>query len=59
MRRKMLAKSPRMLGVLNLVAEKSGWGKPLPKGRAQGFAICNNIGSFTAQVAEVSIAMAN
>ncbi len=55
MRRKMLAKSPRMLGVLNLVAEKSGWGKPLPKGHAQGFAMSNNIGSFTAQVAEVSI----
>ncbi len=55
MRRKLLAKSPRMLGVLNLAAEKAGWGKALPKGRAQGFAITNNIGSFTAQVAEVSV----
>jgi isoquinoline 1-oxidoreductase beta subunit len=55
MRRKMLSKSPRMLGVLNLAAEKAGWGKPLPKGHAQGFAITNNVGSFTAQVAEVSV----
>jgi len=55
MRRKMLAKQPRMLGVLNLVAEKAGWGKALPKGHAQGFAMSNNIGSFTAQIAEVSV----
>jgi isoquinoline 1-oxidoreductase subunit beta len=55
MRRKMLTKSPRMLGVLNLVAEKAGWGKPLPAGHAQGFAMSNNVGSFTAQIAEVSV----
>jgi isoquinoline 1-oxidoreductase beta subunit len=55
MRRKMLAKSPRMLGVLNLVTEKAGWGKTLPAGHAQGFAITNNVGSFTAQIAEVSV----
>lgn len=54
-RRKMLAKSPRMLGVLNLVAEKANWGKTMPKGSAQGFAISNNVGSFTATVAEVTI----
>jgi len=54
-RRKLLANQPRMLAVLNLVAEKSGWGKPLPAGHHQGFAITNNVGSFTAQVAEISI----
>ncbi|HEV2198744.1 MAG TPA: xanthine dehydrogenase family protein molybdopterin-binding subunit [Bryobacteraceae bacterium] len=53
-RRQMLAKSPRMLGVLNLAAEKGNWGKA-PAGRTQGFAITNNIGSFTAQVAEISV----
>src|SRR5262249_23463986 len=54
-RRRLLAKSPRLLAVLNLAAEKAGWGKPLPAGRARGIGVNNNIGSFTAQIAEVSI----
>ncbi|HWE49941.1 MAG TPA: molybdopterin cofactor-binding domain-containing protein, partial [Bryobacteraceae bacterium] len=54
-RRRLLAKSPRALGVLELAAEKSGWGKPLPAGRFRGVGLVNNIGSFTAQVAEVSV----
>jgi len=53
-RRKLLAKSPRLLNVLNLVAEKANWGKA-PAGRYQGVAIVNNIGSYTAQVAEISV----
>ena len=55
LRRRLLAKSPRMLAVLNLAAEKAGWGTPLPTGRARGISVVNNIGSFTAQVAEVSV----
>ena len=51
----MLAKSSRLLGVLELAAEKAGWGKPLPAGHARGIAVVNNIGSFNAQVAEVSV----
>jgi isoquinoline 1-oxidoreductase subunit beta len=56
-RRALLAKPPsaRPLAVLELVAEKAGWGKPLPKGRGRGIALVNNIGSFTAQVAEASV----
>jgi isoquinoline 1-oxidoreductase beta subunit len=54
MRRRLLAGSPRLLGVLNRVAEKANWGKP-PAGRFQGVSVVNNIGSFTAQVAEVSV----
>ena len=56
-RRALLAKpaSARPLAVLELVAEKAGWGKPLPKGRGRGIALVNNIGSFTAQVAEASV----
>ena len=53
-RRRMLQKSPRLLAVLELAAEKAGWGKPLPAGHAHGIAVVNNIGSFNAQVAEVS-----
>ena len=40
--------------MLELAAQKAGWGKPLPKGRGRGIALVNNIGSFTAQVAEAS-----
>ena len=52
---RLLAKSPRPLAVLELAAEKAGWGKPLAKGRGRGIALVNNIGSFTAQVAEASV----
>jgi isoquinoline 1-oxidoreductase beta subunit len=55
MRKRLLAKNPRALGVLELAAEKAGWGKPLPKGHARGIAVVNNVGSFTAQIAEVSV----
>jgi isoquinoline 1-oxidoreductase beta subunit len=54
-RRTLLAKNPRMLGVLNLAAEKAGWGKPLPTGHYHGIGLTDNIGSFNAQVAEVSV----
>jgi isoquinoline 1-oxidoreductase subunit beta len=54
-RRRLLAKSPRLLGVLELAAEKAGWGKPLPAGHGHGIAVVNNIGSYNAQVAEVSV----
>jgi isoquinoline 1-oxidoreductase beta subunit len=55
LRRKLLAQNPRLLGVLDLAAQKADWGKPLPAGRFRGVAVVNNVGSYTAQVAEVSI----
>lgn len=55
LRRRLLQKSPRLLGALELAAEKAGYGKPLPAGHFQGIALANNIGSFTAQVAQVSM----
>lgn len=45
----------RMAGVLRLVAEKSGWGTPVPKGTFRGIAVQESFRSFVAQVAEVSI----
>jgi|SRR5579871_42779 len=54
-RRRLLAKNPRMLAVVELAAEKANWGKPLPAGHARGIAVVNNIGSFNAQVAEISV----
>ncbi len=54
-RRGLLAKHPRHLGVLRLAAEKAGWGKALPPGRALGIAVHESFGSYVAQVAEVSV----
>jgi isoquinoline 1-oxidoreductase beta subunit len=54
-RRKLLAKHPRHLGVLELAAEKAGWDKPLPKGRARGIAVHESFNSFVAHVVEVSM----
>ena len=54
-RRQLLAKHPRHLGVLNLAAEKSGWGGRSQKGRARGIAVHESFGSYIAQVAEVSV----
>src|SRR5579864_3883328 len=45
----------RLLGVLNLVAEKSGWAKPLPKGKGRGVAAYHSFGSYFAEVAEVTV----
>jgi isoquinoline 1-oxidoreductase beta subunit len=54
-RRALLAKHPRHLAVLNLAAEKAGWGKPLEKGRGRGVAVHESFHSFVAQVAEVTV----
>ncbi len=55
LRRTLLAKHPRHLGVLELAAQKAGWGKPLPAGRGMGIAVHHSFGSYIAQVAEVSV----
>jgi isoquinoline 1-oxidoreductase beta subunit len=54
-RRALLANHPRERGVLDIVAEKSGWGKPLPAGRGRGIAVHASFESFAAHVAEVSV----
>ncbi len=54
--RRMLYKdTPRLVNVLDLAAEKSGWGKPLPAGHGRGVAVYEAMGSFAAIVAEVSM----
>src|SRR6266481_2260131 len=45
----------RLKGVLQLAAEKAGWGKPLPKGQGRGIATFYSFNSYTAAVAEVSV----
>ena len=54
-RRGMMAKFPKHLGVLNAVAEKGDWGKPLPPGVHRGIAQFMGYGSYSAAVAEVSV----
>ena len=54
-RRKLLEGKPDWLKVLDTAAEKGDWGKPLPKGRGRGIAICENTNSLCAQVAEVTV----
>ena len=44
--------------MLDLAAEKSGWGTPLPAGRARGVAVVRSFGSIVAEVAEVSVSPA-
>jgi isoquinoline 1-oxidoreductase beta subunit len=45
----------RLKDVLQLAAEKAGWGKPLPKGQGRGIAAFYSFNSYTAAVAEVSV----
>ncbi len=54
--RRSILKDPRYLRVLNMAAEKSGWGKPLAGGRKLGIAVMEGYGTYLAQVAEVSVA---
>jgi isoquinoline 1-oxidoreductase subunit beta len=55
MRRKLLAGKPDWLAVLDAAAKNSDWGKPLPKGKGRGIAICTDTDSLCAQVAEVTV----
>ncbi|HEX6051415.1 MAG TPA: molybdopterin cofactor-binding domain-containing protein, partial [Gemmatimonadaceae bacterium] len=54
-RREMLSGNRRLRHVLEVAAEQSGWGKPLPGGRARGLAVVEDKGGLVAEVAEVSI----
>ena len=51
----LLDKNPRAKAVLQIAADKSGWGKPLPAGQGRGIALCTGFGSFIAQVVQVSV----
>ncbi|HRD67572.1 MAG TPA: xanthine dehydrogenase family protein molybdopterin-binding subunit [Candidatus Competibacter sp.] len=54
-RRALLTDHPRHRAALELVAEKAGWGTPLPKGRGRGIAVHESFDSFVAEVAEVTV----
>jgi len=54
-RMELLGKEPRFANVLKIAAEKAGWGKKLPAGRAMGVALMEGYGTYMAQIAEVSV----
>ncbi|MBX3606529.1 MAG: xanthine dehydrogenase family protein molybdopterin-binding subunit [Piscinibacter sp.] len=54
-RRALLGKQPRYKGVLELAAQKAGWGTPAPAGVFRGIAVAQSFGSYVAEVAEVSV----
>lgn len=55
-RRRLIShEHPRARGVLDLVAEKSGWGKPLPPGHGRGVCLQFVFGSYMATVATVNL----
>ena len=55
-RRALLQKSPRALGVLNLAAEKIGWGsQPLPARVGRGIALGEPFGSHVCAIVEVEV----
>ena len=59
LRRELLAEHPRELALLDLVAEKAGWSRPLAPveggRRGRGIVLHESFGSLVAQVAEVTV----
>jgi isoquinoline 1-oxidoreductase beta subunit len=55
LRRLLLKEHLDWLHVLNTVAEKANWGKAMPPGMAQGFAIHESFGTIVGEVAEVAV----
>ena len=51
-----MEKGSRPYNILSLLAEKSGWDRPVPAGRARGVAVNACFESFAAHMAEVSVA---
>jgi isoquinoline 1-oxidoreductase subunit beta len=51
----LLADKPRFMTVLQLAADKAGWGTALPAGSARGVALMEGYDTYMAQVAQVSV----
>ena len=54
-RRRLLAKKPRELAVLEAAAKRAGWGASLPSGIFRGMALHNSQSSICAQVVDASV----
>jgi isoquinoline 1-oxidoreductase subunit beta len=51
----LLKHEPRAQAVIRAVAEKSGWGKPMPDGHALGLAYAEQDGTYHAAAGEISL----
>lgn len=51
----LLKTMPRHAAVLALAAQKAGWGRPPPAGRARGVSLHESFGTIVAQVVEASL----
>jgi isoquinoline 1-oxidoreductase beta subunit len=56
-RRALLDQAPRAKAVLELAAEKAGWGRPLPARVGRGVSVQFVFATYLAQVAEVEVSM--
>lgn len=54
-RRALLKDQPRHLGVMELAAQKAGWGNPLGKNKGRGIAVHKSFNTYVAQIAEVTL----
>ena len=54
-RRAALQGRPDFLAVLDALADKGDWGKPLPKGKGRGVAIHEAFGTIVGEIAEVAV----
>jgi isoquinoline 1-oxidoreductase beta subunit len=54
-RRAMLGNNPRLKAALDLAAEKSGWGQPLPPRAGRGVSVQPSFASFIATVVEAEV----
>jgi CO/xanthine dehydrogenase Mo-binding subunit len=52
----LLEQNPRARAVLQLAAEKAGWGQPLPAGQGRGVSVQFAFGTYTAHVVEAEVA---
>ncbi len=55
-RRRLLSENPRALAVLELAAEKAGWGTALPQRQGRGVAVQFAFGTYLAMITDVSVA---
>ena len=57
-RRKLLEGKPDHLRVLDMLAEKSNWGAPMPSGKGRGIAIHEAFGTIVGEVVEAAVSPA-